>query len=505
LKIVIADDERLVRISLISMINEIEASWQIVGEAANGEELLDLIREHKPNIAIVDIRMPRMSGLEAIQHGKLISPFTKWVILSGFSDFSYAQEAIKLGASAYLLKPVQPVDLERALYRTYKDNKEFVILFNQQFENSLSALCNGLLSLRQEEPESLIFQGWFIGVKILFDTAKPESKTTEIYQRLYENLRQCMNDHLIYGMNLAILSLPNGELAAIGAWDRNEGNKVKHQVDTFLDQVKQIANDCQSADLTVSLLQTDLCQGFEALNERLQHLQQWSCLRAICGIGRTIEYGELEDEAKNPEHITVGNLLCSLRHHIQGRMYLNYQNAVNELEGQWRKANLLAAESNQPAVSHFIRCTLGIDIPDQANGEQMIQALNRYGERFLIENKPKEQGSTDVIKQVIAYLEQQYMNDIGIRQIANQLNVSANYLSTLFHKKTGVMFVKYLTRIRMIKAKELLLHTNLQVKQIAEEVGYYSTRHFTKLFTEMFGSYPSDYRKIQILEKKQEN
>ena len=87
------------------------------------------------------------------------------------------------------------------------------------------------------------------------------------------------------------------------------------------------------------------------------------------------------------------------------------------------------------------------------------------------------------------------MDDIGIGQIASQLNVTANYLSTLFQKKTGVMFVKYLTNIRMLKAKELLINTNLQVKQIAEKVGYYSTRHFTKLFTETYTSYPSDYRK----------
>ena len=88
------------------------------------------------------------------------------------------------------------------------------------------------------------------------------------------------------------------------------------------------------------------------------------------------------------------------------------------------------------------------------------------------------------------------MNDIGIAQIAGQLSVSSNYLSTVFHKKTGVTFMKYLTRIRMIKAGEMLLNTNLQIKQIAEGVGYFSTRHFTKLFTEAFEQYPSDYRKM---------
>nr|WP_275983826.1 helix-turn-helix transcriptional regulator [Paenibacillus hamazuiensis] len=87
------------------------------------------------------------------------------------------------------------------------------------------------------------------------------------------------------------------------------------------------------------------------------------------------------------------------------------------------------------------------------------------------------------------------MEDIGIGQIAGELNVTPNYLSSLFHKKTGCTFVKYLTRLRMYKAKELLAETGLQVQQVAEKVGYYSSRHFTKLFKDTNGVYPSDFKK----------
>jgi two-component system response regulator YesN len=129
---------------------------------------------------------------------------------------------------------------------------------------------------------------------------------------------------------------------------------------------------------------------------------------------------------------------------------------------------------------------------------QWINELRQHGEHVLRGRCTKEPASVDLVKQVIDYIEKHYMEDISIGQIAGQLNVSANYLSALFHKKAGVMFVKYLTRIRMLKAKELLMNTNLQVRQVAEQVGYYSTRHFTKLFTETFGAYPSDCRKSQI-------
>ena len=181
MKVVIADDESLVRYTLRSMINEMEAPWQIVGESTNGEELMVLLAEHQPNVAIVDIRMPKMNGLEAILLGKAKSPLTKWIILSGYSDFHYAQEALRLGVSQYLLKPVGSADLESALFDTYKDNKELMILHNQQFCYHLSALSNGLISIQQKDTEGIIHHSGFIGAAILFDVPYSEDRESSPY------------------------------------------------------------------------------------------------------------------------------------------------------------------------------------------------------------------------------------------------------------------------------------------------------------------------------------
>jgi two-component system response regulator YesN len=101
----------------------------------------------------------------------------------------------------------------------------------------------------------------------------------------------------------------------------------------------------------------------------------------------------------------------------------------------------------------------------------------------------------DLVDQMLRYIDQHYMKNIGLNQIAGELNVTPSYLSALFHKKTGTTFIKYLTRLRILKAKELLLGTNLQIRQIAEQVGYHSTRYFTRLFVDMVGEFPSDFRK----------
>jgi two-component system response regulator YesN len=493
-KMIIADDEALVRISLASMIKDMEASWHIVSEATNGEELLAQVAEHKPNIVIADIRMPKLNGLEAIRIGKELSPLTNWVILSGFSDFGYAQQAVKLGVSEYLLKPVDPSELERALQNIYKDNKDYISLLNQQFQFSLFALCHGLTSLKHEERDSLMYQGSFIGWTFHLDTAPSEGRASERQCEFYEEIHKAMEPYLIYGMNLALLALPSGELAAVGAWDAHKGPNGKRQVMAFFQTVAHIVDRFRTGETMVTILQTGECQGFHELNGRLHQLQQWSDLRAVCGIGRNMEYAELRREAESADQLKTARLLCSVVHYVQDWMYLHYHNAINELEMMLTGTNGFHYGQAQDAIRLFLSCTAGLSLPQGLTVRELIAKLRQHGEQQLQGRCRKETNSADLVNQVIQYIEEHYMDDIGIGQIAGQLNVSANYLSALFHKKTGVMFVKYLTRIRMLKAKELLMNTNLQVKQVAEQIGYYSTRHFTKLFTQTFGTYPSDCR-----------
>ncbi|UKS25460.1 response regulator [Paenibacillus sp. HWE-109] len=497
MKLIIADDESLIRASILSMVQDVETSWQLAGEASNGEELLDLVKEHRPNVAIIDIRMPRMSGLEAMQLGRVISPCTKWIILSGYSDFAYAQEAMKLGASEYLLKPVNPVELERALANTAKDNKEFIRMLNQQFENSSFALCNGLTSMKFEELDSIFVQGWFIGAICLFDTTCTGKALSDITSRFYDDLRGCMHSQLVYGMNFAMISLLSGDLAVIGSWDPAKGLASKEQVHHFFDALADRAGNSLQGAAAITILQTAECHGFDALNQQLGQLGLWNSLRAVCGVGRRLAYAELQTEAGDDLKVRASHLLCSIKHHLQIRGYLNYLSAVSEMEGVWPQAAWLNQDTYRCAVQLFMQHALGIAAAAPLTQEEMMKELRSLGESRLLEIKPREPVTADLIEQVVHYLEQHYMEDVGIGQIAHQLNVSANYLSTLFHKKTGTPFVKYLTNIRMLKAKELLLNTNLQVKQIAEKVGYYSTRHFTKLFVENCLSYPSDYRKSQ--------
>lgn len=106
MKILIADDERTIRNGLAGLIRNWFPDWEIVGLAENGKQALRIATQEKPQIALVDINMPEMNGLEMIEKLRSILPNTLVVILSGYDQFTYAQQGIRLGIMDYLLKPV---------------------------------------------------------------------------------------------------------------------------------------------------------------------------------------------------------------------------------------------------------------------------------------------------------------------------------------------------------------------------------------------------------------
>ena len=137
MRIVIADDEQWIRAALRSMLLEIDSEIEMEGEVSDGNQMVKIIEEKQPDIAFVDIKMPGMNGLEAIESVKDASPDTSWVILSGFSDFPYAKKAIALGVEEYLLKPVKLEELRHTLQNIRKTKEQGKRSRNVEFQHFL--------------------------------------------------------------------------------------------------------------------------------------------------------------------------------------------------------------------------------------------------------------------------------------------------------------------------------------------------------------------------------
>ena len=137
--ILTADDERMARINIISMLNDMNLPSLNIIEASDGELFLEKIETYKPDIAFVDIKMPKLDGLNAIDYAKKISPHTYYVIVTGFSEFDFAKKAIELKVDNYLLKPVDPEDLRKIINEFNNKWKTRNTDINRAFERHVIA------------------------------------------------------------------------------------------------------------------------------------------------------------------------------------------------------------------------------------------------------------------------------------------------------------------------------------------------------------------------------
>jgi two-component system response regulator YesN len=497
MRVLIADDEPLARANLKSILKNLSIPIKIVGEASNGEELVELVKQCLPDIAFVDIRMPKANGLEAIKVAKNFSPDTKWFILTGFSEFDYAKEAIRLGTVDYLLKPISPDELDSLLHKVDEDYRRQHFSLNKQFERDIMALYHGVSSLQQEPGDSYLLQANFIGTIFYIDSHLSEKAKAERQKELFQKIRVHIDESVANSLRIALFALPNGEIALVVAWvDKMSG---KQAAETFLRRVEESVQLMDGNDFKITSLQTDQCASYESLNEHMEHLQELADLRTVVGVGTTWDSKALEKYGKNASLVGLSQLLTELSSAYRDVNYLDFMRTLPRLEkALLRQENTLLKDQ----VAAFLNTALCCQIDSSQPITDWIPTLRDCGEKLLSQAKGIDQ--PDLVSQVVAFIDTHYQFDIGVAQIADQLKITPNYLSTIFHRKMGTTFVRYLTQIRMLKAKEFLSNPTLQVQQIAESVGYYNTRYFTKLFTEFAGATPSDYRRVQITPEKPE-
>ena len=370
MKILIADDERMVRLGLINMLEELYPSKHEFTQVKNGKEMLEHAEKEKSDIAFVDIKMPLVDGLSALEKYRDLCPDTVCFILSGYSDFEYARTALNLGVVKYLLKPVSRDILKKAVDTAYKSINLKAEEENLQFANWASSI----LFHKGENCDSLP-PGKFSLFKVQFfyvDIADPQTRF-DVSKELKTQINNKLNGLIQQGLRYAILPGKAGEVFLITE----------------------------------------------------------------------------EETTKSP---------C-----LKGLL---------------------------PSVT----CTEAEDVPLKELFNHCNNLLRTHADTMLLTTKTK--GAEYNINWVKKYIDENYMNEISITSIASLMQISPNYLSTIFHKQVGEKFIDYLTRTRMTNAKQILLESpRITVNEVAKKVGYISTRHFTATFTKYVGCLPSEYIK----------
>jgi two-component system response regulator YesN len=496
--IVIADDERLVRFSLREMLEDLDLPFSIVGEASNGKELISLVRKYKPDIAFVDIKMPIMSGLEAIEFCSNISESTQWIILTGFQDFEYAKKSIKLGVSDYLLKPASVEEVQHVLEPILLKNRKYINASNHEFEIKIAALLDDIISLPEDDPENYLQNARFSGSIFVFDCCKDEDFVAERKLHFCSELRKVIEDIIRSDFKIALFLLPSGKLASVAVF----ADENIQPVQKYLNRVERTVGIFSDERLSITEMRSDICKNFRELYDCLGRLQNLEFLRIAKPEARKVTLDQLKDAYKSmPKHmIDLYALVEEIVAFYHAKDYMNYVNHIDRMEKMFLSQPGLETKGVVECIRCFIARAVSCEVQSDPGLANWIRLFRRLADEILSDKHTNKSFQLSIIGRVEAYMDQHFSENLSIGQIASNFKVTPNYLSTLFHKKTGTTFVKYLMRLRMVKAKELLMSSCMHVCEVSASVGYESSRHFANLFKRYYGTYPSELLKKTRME-----
>ncbi len=526
LKVVIADDE-----ARICKLIQILADWdalgmEVVGVAANGIEALEQVRIHRPHILITDIRMPGCSGLDLIEKAKEDVDDLQIIIISGYAQFEYAQAAMKFGVGDYLLKPIKKEELMSTLAKLGQhcrekmtEAQEVNLLKRVALEDSTRIRSSFLHDLEIGKVAGFTVDG----VKQHYHVALEHGVFLPFYLKIDYTPEACSSPSLDM-IQIKVDGLLRGALAPLchefvlrsdGAWVAGLLNYAPKKRDA----IRRTLRDCLN-QLTVQRnifgdMEFSISLGQEAKDvSDLVQSQKWArnlmAERLVEGTGRLIECNTpphppreeklLEGYAQMLEHAEESGSVQEATRVVT--MLWEQAGQLDELTG----AELLHLVTG--AASIF---ALRMNIPNRdeqlAQFDRQIQQCSRIATLFqCLQNFQTTQMAyleaqqSDITTRPIRLAKQYIQNHLGenisLEAVSASIGLSSSYFSVAFKKETGEGFVKYITRVRIDRAKELLQQTDLPVSEICQQVGYSDLKHFTATFKKITNLSPGQYRKI---------
>lgn len=529
--ILIVDDEILVRLSLKTLIPWPTHGFQVVGEAQNGREAMEILEKQPCHIVLTDIRMPEMDGLELISRIRERWPFTRCVILSNHNDFEYVQQALRLGAVDYLLKLAWvPEELLEKCKRLQEELRQE----EQQLEEQHRAAFK-LERLGREAKEKLLrdlltkhtskieianaasevefgFQPSIYRVALAaIDTYERvlEENRFQSEQLLSYTVANILNEILKKDGGGEVVEVGNGRFAVLSsALTLDLLNRLREATRTFAKV---------SLSFGVSLEHREIYTLHAAYNEAQNALQN----RFYRGKGVTIFADEPAERTASDESFRPGTLNEGLWIKLFESRQIDA--ILPELENwyrQWTVSEDVPPETVRDGWLHLLYLfnkalePAGTDIYtvpaylDQypfdviRNGETLADIYEWFcGWLTQTVAYVKEAAGAKYRPEIMAVMEiiqNEYHTPIKVSEIARRVGFAENYLSVLFRKETGEKIVDYLTRIRMKKARELLKDPSCKIYEISEMVGYGDPNHFSKYFKKIEGVYPLEFRKMHL-------
>lgn len=530
IKVFITEDESIVREGLRDIVPWEKYGFEFVGDAPDGEMALPMIRRLRPDVLITDIKMPFMDGLALSSIVSRELPNTKIIILSGYSDFEYARQAINLQVDQYLLKPITKSAILKALeftgqkIREEREQQDFLRRYEQDTQKYerysrrafFERLVEGSMSVQEiyEEAQRLHLDLNAEGYNfILFcvQTAQPSAYS----QSAAEALDALLDYFIRYpGYTLFRSGLLSYAVLMMGDRETLE-DLTRRALEVIQRKCGEAGSDpgwCAAVG-TPTYRVSGLAQCYSDANHVLAyrhlmpgvHLFRAEMLRSE---GEAGSVGSLKtlDPGKLDADVIRSFIQSGTPEEIEGfaEEYLTGL-AGAEKSLMFRHYILMSVRINAEVVLQQLGCRMEdfsqLPTPDM---NLPVDQVKRYIESVLtaalrLRDEKSRRESGDIVDSAIRYINKNYTDEnISLNSVAQALGISPNYLSACFSQKMEISFVEYVTKMRMSRAKQLLQRTNLRTSEIAAEVGYRDSRYFSFVFRKTQGCTPRAFRAGEV-------
>lgn len=489
LKAIVVDDEPIVLTGLMKKIDWKRHGIELAGMARDGLSALRLVRQARPDLILTDIRMPGLDGLQLIEKVMAEFPQTKFIVFSGFNEFEYARRAIGLGVLDYLEKPITMTNVEKAIVRALekieKDQTlaDLKVKWEERLEERLEKATLDLLLIGDKAlPNWMAVYGEknsaISAVTVLaFDDDKPSLPTHPSYHEIEvrngnERLSvifHVSNDVSAFEEQLLLWNAQgrygtSRTYFSIGDARRSYKEAVRAlRYGTFLNE---------SGRLRIEDVERKDGQSFIDLRKH-----QEAILVAI----RT---GDLEG---------MNWALRGFQAWIK-----EWKLPPDRVEGELLKLSSLCVD----AAAEMARDMKGLgiyrhhELHELLSLEEMFEWMrSKLAELVLWATSAKHERKHSSLESVLEYIEERYAQDLSLQELAALVELHPAYLSLLFKERMGVSYRKYLTGIRIEKAK-ILLREGKRVNEVYGQVGYINQRHFAETFKRIVGMTPVYYREL---------
>ncbi|MCM3714453.1 response regulator [Alkalihalobacillus oceani] len=500
--VMVVDDERVIRKTLVKMIEEANGGWSVVGEAGNGEEAIQKMEELSPDLIITDIRMPRMNGIELAKHVYENKQDTRVVILTAYKDFDYAQAAVKYKVTDFLLKPCPPDEVAELLKLVREE------LLEQKAQAAKQEKINERMIIRS------------LCLRLPYDPQMANAVETKYAKAEFLLVKVTdFSPHFVVSkpddLRLVQFSLINivEELAGL---DQSGKSLIPVEYDTFVFMLSRRELNAVRLD--------ELQSKIEALLEisvSIHHVGELSRLEDItrlysrfykAGFDSSPDAAASEDVAAYLKHNpTIQELKAKLLAPLMVGEIAHFVALVDDMIKKYEEHSLATVKIEAYSLVYALHSISEKEfqfplsfnmieeiatLNESKNKEQVKEWVQRYLADFQKRLEQwKAERSESIIDRVIDYMNQHYMEACQLSDAAASVYLSPKYLSELFKKSTGETFTSYLTKVRIKKAELLLSNTKIKVTEIARMVGYDDPNYFSTVFRKALNCSPNHYRK----------